>query len=191
MMDVTSREAAEYQALRQTIRERGTLRVWVALVGFLGWGALLLGALALIALPIATLLPLFVLAVSFEMVFSIHTAVERIGRYIQVFFEETTEARVEGRPAWEHQAMAFGQRFPGSAPDPLFTGFYTAATFLNFIPVGLTGGIAVEYISLGVVHLLFIGRALAARRKAGRQRADDLERFRELKRSKSESSRHS
>jgi hypothetical protein len=49
--------------------------------------------------------------------------------------------------------------------------------------VGVLGGVAVEYWSLGVVHLLFVIRVLVGRRQAGRQRALDLQRFRELKRS--------
>ena len=63
---------------------------------------------ALASLPIAALLPLLVLAGVFEAVFALHTGVERIGRYIQVFFE------APGERAWEHTAMAFGRAFPGS-----------------------------------------------------------------------------
>jgi hypothetical protein len=173
-MDPTSRAAGEYEALRDTIRERGTARVWIALLGLLGWAALVMATVALDSLPILTLVPLLLLAGAFEIVFSIHTGVERVGRYLQVFFEE-------GAPGWEHQAMEFGRRFPGRAPDPLFSGVFAAAVCLNFLPVTFTDAYPIEYISLGGLHLLVIGRILVARFRAGRQRAEDLERFRQLK----------
>ena len=92
---MTPRELAEYQALRETIRERGTTRVWLLLATFVAWGALAIATAALAALPIATLLPLLVLAVGFETGFAVHTGVERIGRYIQVFFESDDADRGE------------------------------------------------------------------------------------------------
>src|SRR5207253_4116872 len=98
---MTLRELEEYRALRETIRERGTARVWVFLAGLVAWGALTIATAALAALPIATLLPLLVLAAAFEAVFSLHLGVERIGRYLQVFFEEDA--------GWEHRAMAIGR----------------------------------------------------------------------------------
>ena len=61
-MDPTSRAAGEYAALRDTIRERGTARVWIALLGFLGWAALVMATVALDSLPILTLVPLLLLA---------------------------------------------------------------------------------------------------------------------------------
>src|SRR5258706_8380613 len=85
---MTSRELEEYRALRDTIRERGTARVWVFLAGMVAWGALTIATAALAALPVATFLPLLVLAAAFEGVFSLHVGVERIGRYIQAFLEE-------------------------------------------------------------------------------------------------------
>jgi hypothetical protein len=183
-MTVTPRETTEYRELRATIRTRGTARLWIALTSFLGWAALALLAAALGVAPALTLVPLLVLVVAYEIVFSVHTAVERVGRYVQVFFEE--EGEDEGEEAgygWEHYAMAYAQRFPRSAPDPLLTGVFIAASLLNFMTVGVLGGVAVEYWSLGVVHLLFVIRVLVGRRQAGRQRALDLQRFRELKRS--------
>src|SRR5947208_14124487 len=38
--DMTARELEEYRALRATIRERGTARVWIFVVGFGLWGGL-------------------------------------------------------------------------------------------------------------------------------------------------------
>ena len=113
--DMTPRELEEYSALRATIRERGTARVWVFLAGLAIWAALTVATAALASLPVATLLPLLTLAATFEIVFALHTGVERIGRYIQVFFE------APGERSWEHTAMAYGRMFPGGGSDPLFT----------------------------------------------------------------------
>src|SRR5712692_11822960 len=85
---MTPRDQEEYRALRATIRERGTTRIWIFVVGLVGWAGLVIATAALAALPVATLLPLLVLAVVFEAVVALHTGVERIGRYIQVFFED-------------------------------------------------------------------------------------------------------
>ena len=84
---MTPRELEEYKALRATIRERGTTRVWVFVTGLIAWGGLTVATASLATLPIATLLPLLILAGTFEAVFSIHTGVERVGRYLQVFVE--------------------------------------------------------------------------------------------------------
>src|SRR5947209_377037 len=86
--DMTPRDVEEYRALRDTIRERGTTRVWVFIAGLAVWAALVIATAALAALPVATLLPLLVLAAVFEAVLSLHIGVERIGRYLQVYFEE-------------------------------------------------------------------------------------------------------
>jgi hypothetical protein len=77
--------------------------------------------------------------------------------------------------------MEYGARFPGSASDPLFGGYFIAAAVLNFV-AGLFEGLQlIEYMVSGTIHLLFIVRVMAARRRAGRQRALDLERFRQLR----------
>ena len=173
-MDAAARAIEEYKALRHTIRERGTARVWIAWLGLFGWAALAIVTVALDSLPIVTLVPLLALAASFEAVFSLHTGVERVGRYLQVFFEEEAAG-------WERRAMEFGRRFRGQAPDPLFSGVFMAAACLNFVPVTLAESYPIEYISLGFIHLLVIGRIASVRYQAGRQRAADLERFRQLK----------
>jgi hypothetical protein len=136
----------EYRALRDTIRERGTARIWMVLVGLALWAALAVVTFALAPFAAATILPLLVLAAGFEVVFSLHTTVERIGRYIQVFHE--------AEPGWEHVAMAYGQRFPGGGLDPLFANFYRTATVLNFPPRRC--GSAVEDPLIGGIHALFI-----------------------------------
>ena len=69
---MTPRELTEYRTLRDTIRQRGTTRLWVFLAGLAAWAALTLATAALAALPVATLLPLLILAAAFEAVFSLH-----------------------------------------------------------------------------------------------------------------------
>src|SRR2546425_3769390 len=83
---MTPRELEEYRALRETIRERGTARVWIFVVGLVAWAALVIATAALAALPVATLLPLLVLAGTFEAAFSPHARVERVHPYIPGFF---------------------------------------------------------------------------------------------------------
>jgi hypothetical protein len=85
---MTERAQEEYRALRATIRERGTARVWVFVAGMAAWGALTVATATLASTPLAVLLPLLVLTAAFEAVVSLHVGVERIGRYIQVFYEE-------------------------------------------------------------------------------------------------------
>jgi hypothetical protein len=77
---MTPREAAEYRALRATIRERGTARLWFVLVGFLGWAALHIASSGLVTPLVSWLVPLLILAITFEIVESLHTGVERVGR---------------------------------------------------------------------------------------------------------------
>jgi hypothetical protein len=172
---MTPRQLEEYRALRETIRERGTARIWVVLAGLTSWAGLAIATTALAVLPIATFLPLLVLAATFEIVFSLHTGVERVGRYIQVFFEDDTIG------GWEHEAMAYGRAFPGSGPDPLFGFYFWLATVFNFIPAVLAQPVPLEWMVVGTVHALLMVRVGVARRQAARQRAIDLERFERLK----------
>ena len=173
---MTLRELEEYRALRDTIRERGTARHWIVVVGFGLWAALTLAIVAFATLPVATLLPLLVLVVVFEVIFAIHTGVERVGRYVQVYFESPEETA-----RWEHVAMAYGRTFGGGGIDALFTPIFWVATLLNFVPAMLSGPMAIDWVVVGAVHALFIVRVWSARRQAGRQRAIDLERFSKLK----------
>ena len=84
---MTARDHEEYRALRATIRERGTARVCIFAGGIVAWAAATIATAALASTPLATLLPLLVLASVFEAVFALHIGVERIGRYLQVFHE--------------------------------------------------------------------------------------------------------
>jgi hypothetical protein len=174
---MTPREVEEYKALRQTIRQRGSLRIGLFVAVLTIWGAATIATAALAALPIATLLPLLLLAAGFEAINQVHVAVERIGRYLQVFFDDS-----DGQPGreWERTAMAYGRLHPGGS-DPLFCIHFVFATVLNFVPVLLAEPVALEVTIVGAVHLMFIGRIFFARRASARQRGLDLERFRRIR----------
>jgi len=180
----------EYEALRATIRERGTARLVTFFATLVAWAALELAILA--SGPnhvIGPLLSLMVLAAGFETVFQIHLGVERVGRYLQVAFEESalpaSEPAAVGPvgprpPAWETTAMAYGKAYPSAGSDPLFTMLFLFATLINVLPVVGAWRMPVVFPALVGAHALFLLRVRAARRRAGRQRAEDLQRFREL-----------
>jgi hypothetical protein len=175
---MTPRELEEYRALRATIRERGTARVWLMAAGFAAWASLVLATATMMTLPVATLLPLIVLAAVFEGVLALHLGVERIGRYLQVFFEADDDL---GKRRWEHTAMAFGKDAAKGTPDPLFSTLFILAALWNFVPAILAGALPIEWAVVGSVHLLFVVRVLSGRKLAGGQRAADLARFQQLK----------
>ena len=174
---MTPRELEEYRALRATILARGTARVWVFVVGLAAWAGLVVATAAWASLPVATLLPLLLLTALFEAVFTLHTGVERIGRYIQVFHEDASER------SWERTAMAYGRRFPGRANDPLFAPYFWIAIVFNFVPALLAGAVRIEWTVVGIAHLMVAARIGWARWQASRQRAIELEQFVELQRS--------
>lgn len=176
-MDMNSDLAPlEYEALRATIRERGTLRIWVILVGLVAWGALAQTLLAANQQGGSTLVPILILAATFEISFFIHTGVERIGRYIQVFFEEAA-----GANGWETVAMNYGSRFPGGL-DPLLTKVFTASTIINFLSSLRTTTERPDWMLLSLfAHIALAYRLTDASRLAAGQRAIDLDRFRSLK----------
>lgn len=170
---MSTHQQEEYRALRRTISQRGTAKAWIFVAGTVGWAALTMATAALAQLPIATLLPLLVLAVTFEAIFSLHVGVERIGRYLQVFHEDAT--------GWEHTAMAFGRPLKGTGTDPLFVAHFLIATLLNIVPALLAEPVQLELTVVGTAHLLFVIRVLLARHSASRQRAADMKRFEEMK----------
>ena len=167
---MTPIEREEYRALRATIRSRGTMRPWVFLVGLTAWAGLAIGTAELVSIPLATLVPLLVLAAAFEAVFALHVRVERIGRYLQVFYAD----------AWERTAMAFGPPLAGTSADPLFALFFALATVFNFAPLLLAGPTTSELVFIGGTHALVLARIAFARRAASRQRPVDLARFQQL-----------
>lgn len=179
----------EYEALRATIRERGTRRVTLFWMALGVWAALLLTAAVRGAGPYASLVSLLSLAAGFEAVYALHVGVERIGRYLQVFYEEPGTL-----PAWERTAMAYGResagygrepaglgREPaGDGVDPLFSKIFATAALLNFVPTLPSRQFGFIFV-LFLAHGLFAVRILKAQKYAAAQRGRDLERFKRLK----------
>lgn len=173
----------EYAALRKTIRHRGTTRIVLSVVSLIAWAAITIAMLATLSLPVASLVPLVVLAGAFEAIYALHMGVERIGRYLQAFYEpdETdASAPIRDLPAWETAAMRLGREMP-AGPDPLFTVIFGLAVLLNFVPVILAGPAPSELFVVGGLHLIVAARLVSARLAAGRQRAADFERFRRMR----------
>ena len=73
------------------------MRLIVVAITFVAWAALVLAVQVFVPIPLFSLVPLFVLAAGFEVVFATHVGIERIGRYVQVRYE-TNESDL---PAWE------------------------------------------------------------------------------------------
>jgi hypothetical protein len=171
MIDITE---PEYRTLRDTVRERGTARLCAVLVGLVAWAALTIAVLVAELRGTVTLVPFLVLVGTYEINFFIHTGVERIGRYIQVFYEERA-----GAVGWETIAMNYGAKFP-SGLDPLFSIVFAAATSLNFFTLLLIhqrpGWNALSLLA----HLAFAYRIVSAKKSSASQRALDLDRFRSL-----------
>ena len=166
---------AEYQALRDTIRERGTVRLCAVLMGLAAWGALAIALLITELQGAITLVPFVVLIATFEINFFIHTGVERIGRYLQVFHEER-----DATTGWETIAMNYGAKFPGGL-DPLFSMIFALAAALNFLSSLAVAERRPGWIALSLIgHIAFAYRIVRARKLSAAQRALDLERFRSL-----------
>ena len=162
----------EFAALRATIRDRGTARLALVPLVFIGWAATAIAAASLLTVAVSTLVPLLVLAAGFEAIFALHVNVERIGRYLDVFHERGA--------GWEGVALRFGARFPGAGPDALFTRLFILTVSVNFLPAAL-GGTIPELVLVVAGHLLLIYRIREARTFAARQRAEDQARFESLR----------
>lgn len=170
----------EYAALRATIRQRGTARVWLAWAGIVGWATIVSAATSVGMRPLGAVVTLLVLVATFEGVFALHVGVERIGRYLQVMFEEE---RPGAALQWEATAMRFGRLFAALGTDALFSWIFSAAVLVNFLPSIFTlRGRPIELLAVGIVHALFLARIYAARRAAATQRERELDRFRTLAR---------
>jgi len=166
---------SEFLALRQTIANRGTARMVVCPAVVLGW-ALLSGNLTTAgAGPALSLFSLAVLAAGFEAIHALHVGAERIGRYIQVFYEGGAEG-----PRWETTAMAVGPALPGGGVDPLFTVLFALLTIVNLIPALAPSPTRLELGVILVVHAAMLVRLVRARGAAARQRAVELESYRAI-----------
>jgi len=167
--------AVEYEVLRRTIAARGTARMLVAPISCMGWAALTLAHAGLEGTPTVSLLSLAVLVGGFESVHALHVGTERIGRYLQVYYE----ADVNG-PRWESTAMLVGPALPGGGVDPLFSGLFVGACLLNLLAVQPFTSTPIEASLMVVAHAAFVFRVVRARRAASRQRAVELESFKAL-----------
>jgi hypothetical protein len=165
---------AEYEALRATIRERGTARMCLILGGLAAWAAFVLVLNASELERAATLVPLLMLAATFELSFFIHTGVERVGRYLQVFYDDE----------WENVVMAYGRNPSRGGTHPLFITLFYVVGLTNFAASLPTAARHPGWVGISLVaHVVFGWRIFSARRISGTQRALDLERFRALKNS--------
>ena len=173
----------EYRVLRTTIAARGSLRSVLALASVAAWAGVLLGVLAWTPYPLASLIPLLVLLAGFEAIRPLHFGAERIGRYLQVFYEEGTDVPkpIADPPSWERLAMVFGGSRPGAGGHPLFAVLFGLAIAANYLAVLVPGPLPVELASLAVPHLAFLAWLIATDRALRAQRAADLARFRALR----------
>jgi hypothetical protein len=168
---------SEYSALRQTIATRGTVRMVLLPASLLGWAlATSLDSFAQTA-GLGAIVALAVLVGGFEAVHALHVGVERIGRYLQVFYEGEP-----GAPRWETTAMAVGPALPGGGVDPLFTVVFGLASVTNL--AGALLAATPDRVWLGILvlaHAAFLVRLVRARVAAARQRAVELESYRVIK----------
>jgi hypothetical protein len=171
----------EYQALRATIRSRGGLRLTLCLLGLAAWALTLVAVLAWLPNPIAGSIPLLLLIATFEVNRMLHLGVERIGRYLQVFYEDPAVAGPDS-PAWERTAMSFGAAVPGAGGHPLLLPIFLIATLLNFLTVVLPGPLPLELGVMTVPHVSFAIWMVYADQGMRKQRTRELDRFRELRR---------
>ncbi len=175
-MSLSELDRVEYEVLRATIRERGTARLVAVVFGLAAWGTLAMALRLIDQSGVVTLVPLLVLAATFEINFFIHVGVERIGRYLQVFYEERT-----GSAGWETTAMNFGAKFPARGLDPLFSVVFFSAGVLNFVNALATSELRSGWTLVSLAaHLTFNYRIVVARRISATQRATDLDAFRSL-----------
>src|SRR5688572_25364639 len=168
---------SEFTVLRQTIAARGTVRMVLLPVTVIGWTSLTAALLQGLTVPgLLPLVPVSVLIAGFEAIHALNVGVERIGRYLQVYYE----GRSDG-PMWETTAMSVGPGLPGGGIDPLFTVVFVAASALNLALAVPELRTMTELVTVIPVHAIFWIRVIRARGAAARQRAVDLETFRAVK----------
>src|SRR6188768_1098510 len=138
---------SEFTALRATIASRGTVRMALLPAVIFAWATLAIVVILFGDLPVAALPPLAVLVGGFEAINALHVGVERIGRYLQVFYEGPP-----GAPAWETTAMAVAPRVRGAGVDPLFTVVFTATTILNLTTALVPEPTPLETLVIGAFH---------------------------------------
>jgi hypothetical protein len=181
MTEIHDLAAQEYRSLRDAIAARGQTRVVIAMAGLGMWAVVLLATLVWLPYPAAAAVPLTLLVATFEILRPLHAGAERIGRYIQVFYEEARQNASLTPPAWERTAMAFGPTLPGAAGHPLFLAVFLIATAVNLLAVLLPSPLPQELWPMLVPHLLFVVWMVRADRALRAQRGVELARFRELR----------
>ena len=172
---------SEYLVLRRTIAQRGALRP-ILLVGGIGiWAATLTAVLVWLPYPVASTIPLVLIAATFEAIRPLHFGAERIGRYLQVFHEEAGNPGrpLSETPSWERVAMTFGT-VPGVGGHPLFVPIFFLATIVNYLAVMIPGPVPMEMAIMAIPHAAMIAWLIAAHRAMKGQRAIELDRLRTL-----------
>jgi hypothetical protein len=146
-------------------------------VTMIAWATLALVVLTFADAPMAALYPLAALVGGFEAIHALHVGVERVGRYLQVYYEN-----VETGPRWETTVMSVGPSLPGGGIDPLFSIVFVCAIFVNIVPALALQAkpTATELGVIGMLHLAVVIRIVRARGAAARQRAVELESFRAI-----------
>jgi hypothetical protein len=167
--------SVEFVVLRQTIALRGTARMALVPVTLLGWAVLTLVLLIAGGPPVATVVTLAVLVGGFEAVHALHVGAERIGRYLQVYYETLADG-----PRWETAVMTVGPALPGGGIDPLFSVVFVGATLINMVPALVPAPTPLELGVIAFLHVVFIIRVVRARLAASRQRAVELESFKAM-----------
>ncbi len=173
----------EFRQLRATIRERSAARVVVSLITFVSWGTLALVLYRWDEPMVCGLIPLVVLIVGFELAFALHVGVERIGRYVAVFYEGSPQA-----PKWETAIAAFGRSAAAKATQThvLLAGEFIVAAGFNLVvlvvAVQPNPYVSSLSIAMAVIHGAFIARVVLALRQAARQREADAAAFRAIAR---------
>jgi hypothetical protein len=173
---------SEYVILRRTIAQRGTLRPILLTLGIGFWALVLTVVIAWVPYPAAAAIPLLVLAATFEAIRPLHFGAERIGRYLQVFYEEDGDPNrpLRDTPSWERVAMSFG-RVPGVGGHPLFVPVFFLAAVTNYLAVIVPGPLPLEMGVMAVPHAAAVAWFVAAHVAMKRQRDVELARLRELK----------
>ena len=172
---------SEYLVLRRTIAQRGALRP-ILLVGGTGiWAATLTAVLVWLPYPVAAAIPLVIIAATFEAIRPLHFGAERIGRYLQVFYEEAGQPGrpLHDTPSWERVAMSFG-KVPGVGGHPLFVPIFFLVTIVNFLAVIIPGPVPMEMAVMAVPHMAMLAWLVAAHRAMKSQREIELDRLRTL-----------
>jgi len=165
----------EFSVLRQTIALRGTARMALVPLTCLGWAVLTLFVLLYGGPPVASIVSLAVLVGGFEAVHALHVGAERIGRYLQVYYETLPDG-----PRWETAVMTVGPALPGGGIDPLFSVVFVGTTIVNMVPAMVASVTPVELGVIALLHVGFVFRIVRARRAATRQRAVELESFKAM-----------